>query len=338
MKSTNVLLFLALIYVLHVGKAIFLPFVMALFLWVLIWLLESSFKGLVARTKAPAALGLIARPLSILFIGGIAWAVMAVIVSNLAEASHSFAKYQPNLESIVARFNAWAGTSFNIDKILGEVDLKKLANSVLAEGAGLIRGIVMVIIYLAFLLLEEKSMYKKLPLVFKGKKAFDKAMVEKILSKIRTYLFIKTGSGILTAVLAYAVMKHVGLDFALFWAMLMFAFNYMPTIGSAVASIPPIVLAVLQFDGQIAPIAIVAGGITAIQVGLGNFLEPRILGASVGISPLALIFSLVIWGWIWGFAGMFLCVPIMIIALIVLYNIPSTKKVAILLSQDGENI
>ncbi|MDR0366956.1 MAG: AI-2E family transporter [Rickettsiales bacterium] len=342
-RSTNAekgLLFLAVLCVLRAGRAIFLPLAAAMFLWILIWLLESAFGRLCRRAKLPSAFQELARIVSISAIMGILWLVIEVIGGNLAEASHSFARYQANVGSIVERFNARFGTSFDLAQLVGRIDMASVANEVVGRTAGLIRGVFMAVIYLVFILLEEKSMAKKLPLVFKGglKKLLDRATVDKILGKIGTYLAVKTLCGVLTGAAAYALMRHIGLDFALFWALLMFLFNYIPTIGSIVASLPPIALSLLQFDGAAGPFLAAAVGITAIQVAIGQILEPRIMGARVGLSPLAMIVSLVVWGWIWGVGGMFLCVPIMLIALIVMYNVPGTKKFAVLLSQDGKNI
>lgn len=126
----------------------------------------------------------------------------------------------------------------------------------------------------------------------------------------------------------------VGLDFATFWGMLIFFFNYIPTIGSILATAFPSVLALIQFDSPL-PIIAVIGGITATQMMIGGFLEPRLLGSSLNLGPLVILLSLGLWGSLWGIPGMFLCVPITVIAVIILSHFPQTRTIAILLSGDG---
>ena len=147
---------------------------------------------------------------------------------------------------------------------------------------------------------------------------------------------VKLFTSFLTGLLGYIVMKFVHLDFAMFWAILMFLFNFVPTVGSIISSVFPIMLALLQFNGDLVSFSIVSIGIITIQLLIGNIVDPKIMGKRLNLSPLVLILSLVIWGSIWGVVGMFLCVPIMIIITIVLLQIPSTKKFAMLLTQDGE--
>ena len=142
-------------------------------------------------------------------------------------------------------------------------------------------------------------------------------------------------TSLLTGILAFIIMKSVNLDFATFWAILIFLLNFIPTIGSIVSSAFPILFAVLQFNCDILPISIVTIGIIAIQLLIGNIIDPKIMGKRLNLSPLVLILSLVIWGSIWGVVGMFLCVPIMIILTIILLQFPSTKKFAMLLTEDG---
>ena len=147
---------------------------------------------------------------------------------------------------------------------------------------------------------------------------------------------VKLFTSFLTGLLGYIVMRFVHLDFAMFWAILMFLFNFVPTVGSIISSVFPIMLALLQFNGDLVSFSIVSIGIITIQLLIGNIVDPKIMGKRLNLSPLVLILSLVIWGSIWGVVGMFLCVPIMIIITIVLLQIPSTKKFAMLLTQDGE--
>ena len=139
----------------------------------------------------------------------------------------------------------------------------------------------------------------------------------------------------MTGVLSYLVLVTVGVDFAALWGMLIFLLNFIPTIGSILAVIPPILLSLVQFKG-LTPFFIVMSSLISIQIIIGNILEPRLAGKSLNLSPLVILLSLVLWGKIWGIVGMFLCVPITVILNIVLANFESTKSIAIMLSANGK--
>jgi predicted PurR-regulated permease PerM len=347
MKSNtalNILLLFAVIYVLKEASFIILPFVIALFLWALIWLLDTAFDNLfLQRLGLPRFTASFSRLFSIVTIIGIFYCVVVVIKGNITGVMHAFGGYQANLGEIISNMGAKMGV--DIPARLGEIskglDMKSISGSVLQGFASFLSSITLIIIYLIFLLWEEKSMIRKLPLLLKNSKTKVgevKALINKTLAKIKIYLSIKAFDSLLTGLLAYAVMSWVGLDFAEFWAILLFLFNFIPTIGAITASVLPMSLALLQFKGELAPLLTVTIGIGLIQVSIGYILEPKLMGKSINLSPLVQIFSLVIWGYIWGIVGMFLCIPIMMILSIVLYNIPSTRGIAVLLSEDGESI
>ena len=151
-------------------------------------------------------------------------------------------------------------------------------------------------------------------------------------------MLVKFFTSFLTAIITYIIMESVNLDFSLFWAILIFLLNFIPTIGSIVASIFPILLSLLQYNNTFVPFTIISVGIITTQLIIGNIIDPKLTGNSLNLSPLVLILSLVVWGHIWGIMGMFLSVPIMIIITITLFEFPQTKKIAILLSRDGETI
>ena len=347
MKSTNALNIAAvflIVIVLRAGQNIFLPFVIALFLWALVWLLDNAFDGLFDRLGAASLKRWLSRPLSLALIIGICYFIVAGIRSNIGNVSQSFILYQRNIAQIMERTSAHFGVDIarhvDIPALVDEINIPRLANRVLQNFAGFLSSITMILLYLIFMLLEEKSIKRKFPLVFSNNKRVKEArkIMGEILGKIKTYLFTKTLVSVATGALGYVIMSYVGLDFALFWAIFIFLCNFIPTIGSIVASILPITLALVQFPDTFTPFLICAVGITSVQFLLGNIIEPRVMGKQINISPLVQITSLVIWGYIWGITGMFLCMPILIILTIVLYNIPSTKHIAILMSEDGESI
>ena len=160
------------------------------------------------------------------------------------------------------------------------------------------------------------------------------AVLDRIDRDIRVYIRIKTTLAVATAAFAYTVMAWVGVDFAAFWAVMVFFFYYIPTVGSILAIAAPAVLAWVQFD-HLTPFLIVLLVFGTIQIVTANVVEPTIMGRTLNLSPLVVIVSLVVWGTIWGVVGMFLCVPIMVVALIVLAQFETTRPLAVLLSADG---
>jgi AI-2 transport protein TqsA len=138
-----------------------------------------------------------------------------------------------------------------------------------------------------------------------------------------------------TGAISYAILLVVGVDFAAFWGFVIFLLNYIPTIGSMLGILLPTLLAVVQF-ATIGPVLAVIIGGGATQFLIGNIIEPRLMGTSLNISPLVVLISLAVWGSIWGLAGMFLSVPLTMIAMIVFSYFRPTRPIAIMLSGNGE--
>ncbi|MDE6224324.1 MAG: AI-2E family transporter, partial [Alphaproteobacteria bacterium] len=279
--------------------------------------------------------------LAIITITSIVYFIVIGIKTNINDVSKTFSSYQQNFTLLVDKIMTYFHiTSLNSKTIIQNINIPKLINYVVQNFAGFVSSTAMVLVYILFLILEEKSLINKLPLLFKEKKNLKtvKNIFTKIFSKIRTYMLVKFFTSFLTAIISYIIMKSVNLDFSLFWAILMFLLNFIPTFGSIVASIFPILLSLLQFNDTLLPFTIITTGIIITQLVIGNIIDPKLTGNSLNLSPLVLILSLVIWGHIWGIMGMFLSVPIMIILTIILHEIPQTKKIAVLLTHDGETI
>ena len=194
---------------------------------------------------------------------------------------------------------------------------------------------VLVLAYLFFIFLEQRFFDAKLRMLIKDdKRRRDvQGIIAEIDRDIRSYIGVKTLVSALTAGLSYIIMKSAGLDFAEFWAVLLFVFNYIPNIGSLIATALPAALALIQLD--LTWFLVVAIGITAVQLAMANLVEPNLMGKSLNQSPLVVILSLVLWGTLWGVAGMFLCVPITVVVMIVLSHFPQTRWVPVMLSLDG---
>jgi predicted PurR-regulated permease PerM len=159
--------------------------------------------------------------------------------------------------------------------------------------------------------------------------------LKRISDSIGSYLVLKTVVSLLTGILSYTVLVIIGIDAPLFWAFLIFLLNYIPTVGSLIATLFPACMALLQ-SGELNLALMVIVAVGAIQLIVGNIIEPRVMGNSLNVSSLVVILALSFWGAIWGITGMVLSVPITVIMIILFGQFETTRKIAILLSDRGK--
>ena len=153
---------------------------------------------------------------------------------------------------------------------------------------------------------------------------------------VRQYITVKTITNLATAFISFIIMKLIGIQFAGFWALLIFVLNYIPIFGAVSAITLPVLLALVQPDGGGVRMALLALAclVGAEQV-MSSGIEPRLVGRTLNLSPLVILFSLGVWGSIWGFAGLLLSVPITVTVMLVLSQFESTRGIAIMLSDNG---
>ncbi|HDL18350.1 MAG TPA: AI-2E family transporter [Bacteroidetes bacterium] len=141
----------------------------------------------------------------------------------------------------------------------------------------------------------------------------------------------KTLISLATGLIATIILIVFGVDFAVVWGMLTFLLNYIPNIGSIIATAPPILVAFLQFDSFLRPLWITVL-LLLVQMAMGNIIEPKFMGKSLDLSPLVVILFLIFWGFLWGIVGMILAVPIAATIKIVTANFPALRPVSVLMS------
>jgi predicted PurR-regulated permease PerM len=156
--------------------------------------------------------------------------------------------------------------------------------------------------------------------------------VSTISDKLRRYVLIRTAVSMVNGVAAGLWLWFMDVDFALFWGVMVFLFNYIPTIGSIVAATPPVLLAFVQFGFGWS--LLVALGLLAIDQVLGNYFDPRFLGKALNVSSLVALLSVIFWGWVWGVAGALLAVPLTITIILFCAQVPALQPIAILLGGD----
>lgn len=325
------------VHILIMARELLIPFVIAVVIWYLIISITTVIQKVSFFSHHPP------YPLSLFFAMIICVATLYTIfyffTGNIAEIIRTLPLYQAKLMTLITNVLNY----FGVDKI--PEPLKVLNNSGVitfatnvASTITLIAGNMGVIfVYVLFLLLEHRSFDSKLSYAIQDEKRLKKTqqVIRQISLQIQSYIRVKTALSIVTAFFSYIVMYFVGVDFANFWAQLIFFLNYIPTIGSIIATMLPCLLTIMQFDSW-GPFVIVTPTLISIQFFIGNIVEPKWIGKKVNLSGLVIILSLAIWGSIWGITGMFLCVPIMVILNIIFSNFEKTRFIAIMLSADGE--
>lgn len=319
------------------AESILIPLVFG----VILWYLGTSLKKL--ATKIP----MIGSKLNTTMINVLVFIVLVIgfvglskiITSNIDSLMLSYESYKVNINSLLDKVNdsfninlqeqfTAAQDGFNYGDILGNI-----AGSI----SGVLGDAIIILVYAAFMFSEETSFKKKLTKMFNS--TDEESRVTKILNKISTsfgdYIRLKTYVSLLTGIVGYIFLAIMGVDSPFFWAMLMFLLNYIPTIGSLVATVFPAVFSLMQF-GEFTPFFIILVGLGVIEWVIGNVVEPRLMGTSLNLSPLVTILALIVWGQIWGITGMLLSTPITVVMVIVFSQFANTKRVAILLSQNGD--
>lgn len=323
-------------FVLAEGRELFVPFAIGVMVWYVINALTRQFQRIeVSSWRVPRWLGL---ALSLVLMGVAINLVVDLITANVNQVAKAAPTYAENLDRIVDNVFAWFDLpqAPTFAELIKEIDVAPWIGTLATALSGFAGKLGLVIVYVLFLLMSQGFFGQKLDALFPDSERRQRmqTMIERMQGEIQSYLWIKTLVSILTGLVSYAVLAAVGVDFASFWAFVIFLLNYIPTIGSILGVVFPALLTLVQFDTPV-PFLIVGVGLGAIQFMIGNILEPRLQGASLGLDPLVLIIALIAWGMLWGVAGMFLAVPITVIIMIVLSQFEGGRAIAILMSKDG---
>ena len=338
-KITNGLLILiASVFILMQSKSILIPFVVAIIVWFIIkevkqWISSINF----GKKKLP---GWMSHAVSFIVIFGILSLTVSLLASNINGIAKDIQDgvYDRNVNDIRAQIDQSLGISISeeLRQFSSSFDFSSILSDLLNQLTSLFGNAFLVIIYVLFLMMEERFFAKKLKLFFSqgGRDNSAAEILSKIDHSMGKYISLKTIVSLITGVLSYIALVIIKVEYAFFWSFVIFLLNYIPTIGSLIATIFPALAAMLQF-GSFDKGLVILVAVGAIQVVVGNFLEPKMMGNSLNISGLVVILSLSVWGWIWGIVGMLLAVPIMVMLIIIFAEIPATRGIAILLSDKG---
>ncbi len=327
-----------LVIILIYGQYVFVPFIFALVLWFTVRIFT------VVTQKIPIYGNLVPNWIKKIISTALIFLVLMfssqVVLSSFNSIIKTHHDYDDNISNIIMTLNS----SFDIDvesyvkDNIATLDVKAIAGELFNAISTILSSALMILLFVVFIFIEETQFDKKLQKIFiKNEKKYKSLMetLSKIEWSVARYLGIKTIVSLITGFFSYLVFALCDLNFAVFWAFLIFLLNFIPTIGSLLATVFPAVFSLLQF-GDFSTGLVIFFVVGFIQVIIGNFLEPKWLGNSMNISPLLSIISLVFWGAIWGTTGMIISVPVTVVILIILSQFESYQSLAILLSEKGE--
>ena len=334
MKSSSILLFfLFLVLIFYLGKFIFLPLFLALFFYLIIksvtnkllLSINSKFKVSLSKFNAMAIM-----LFTISIFSYFLWIILELNINAVLQKSNM---YQDNFEKILSYLSK---KPFNLfmkeNDFFGSFDMLTIFSNILNSLSSFAGNFAFVIIFIIFLIFEENHLKKKLNSVLSSSNI---KVLNKINYDIFFYFQLKTITSLLTGIFTFIILFFLENDLAPTFGIFSFFLNFIPFIGSLLSVLLPFIFAAVQFLNFFEP-TLTFFLLLLIQIYIGNFLEPKFMGKTLNISPLVMIIFLTVMGKIWGVAGMFLSVPLLVIILIILRNMKSTKKIAIILSESGE--
>jgi len=357
-------------FLLNQGAKILAPFAMAIF----VWLVMEGFSRVITK-NFPKVPGWLTYVIAVTIVVASIIVFVGVIRGAVEEFVDKSADYERHINAIIK--NAY--TQLNLlappEAILaapvdGEAPIGAAATQEIAAAqpptvaqllssnatslaqlagntvSGLVGDMVLVFIYVAFLILTAGSFSNKLDRIFVRSSDRERARLigKEVRRAMEQYLWVQTALSIIATSLTYVTLLVIGLDNALFWAFVIFVLNYIPTIGSIIATVLPSLFAIVQPlaswpgwmpDDSLLCGAIVFIGVSVWQFLIGNFVAPRMQANSLNLSALVVLLSLAVWGALWGPVGMFLSAPLTVMVMIVLAQIPGARWIAVLLSANG---
>jgi predicted PurR-regulated permease PerM len=242
--------------------------------------------------------------------------------------------YQARLEQLAMQGVVWLDAhgahldGAKVERLIEQAGVMQVVADLFQRLTNLLSNAFLVGLLVLFMLFESGSWSSKMAYVLR-RPAQDLPRFTNAAREVQTYLVVKSALSVVTGAMCGLWVAICGVDFALLWGLLAFLLNYVPTLGMFIATIPPVVVALIQFGPASALLVLV--GYLIINFTLGNLVEPRVMGRALGLSPLVVFMSMVFWSWLWGPVGALLAVPLTMVIKIMLANIEDLRWAAVLL-------
>jgi predicted PurR-regulated permease PerM len=309
---------------------ILVPFLLSLFIAII-------FNPLVAKAshfKIPKAISVI---LVISVFVTIALSLAGLVGKSLNELSQLIPQYREQLReqfiwvtNLLSRYNIQISSAILLEYFDPAIAMGMAANMLSGFGS-VMANLFLIILTVVFMLFEASSFPLKLHFALDDPEMRLK-QIERFLASVNRYIAIKTLVSIATGIIVSTMLWAFGLDFYLLWGVFAFLLNYIPNIGSIIDALPAVTLALVQLG--LPEAGFIGLGYVAINMIMGNIIEPRYLGKGLGLSTLVVFLSLIFWGWLLGTVGMLLSVPLTMILKIGLESSPEGRWLAVLLSDE----
>ena len=366
----GVLLFCFFVAIAYFGRPMIIPLIIAVVLWYLINLLATGLQSIrFAAGVLPRWLALVLS-FAAIFVG--LWLIYAIVASNAAAAMAMLLPQsaddgatisQPNLARLVpselletvrdlvnalpewmgitvptnAEFTASLSAIFdNLRQSIGV--FWSPTRQALGQLTATATTFALVLLYMVFIFMEQGTFEKKVRALTATEQnhANWRRAVGEVKQKVQTYVVIKSVMSLLTAVISLAVYWVFGVQFALFWALMVFVLNFIPVIGSIIAWFLPMVVVVFFSEYTLVQMLGIGFLLLGAQQLVGSIIEPRVAGEALNLSPLVILLSLAFWGALLGLLGLFLAVPLTVMLTSILSHFQGTRWIAILLSRNGQ--
>lgn len=327
---------IAIFWTLYVTRDLVAPFALAIFFWLTIDALARAIDGISSRIPYWFALT-IATVITVAALAGLIVVIADTVGSVVVEAP----RYQARINEIFSWVGGLTGQEITYSSLNERFGITSLMQSALGGFASAIQDVLsdfmLIAIYVVFLFVAQASFPAKMDNLFPDQNRRQRAqrIGSTIRHSIEDYISVQTVVSLIQTVISYIAMVALGLDNALFWALVIFILNYIPIVGGFAAVIMPVLFGLVQFD-SLARVAILGGVLFGAQFIVANTLQPKMMGDSMNMSPLVVILSLTLWGALWGGVGAFLSAPLTVILMIILAQFPTTRWIAVLLSADGD--
>lgn len=317
--------------VLHTASNVFIPMVIA---WFILQVLRPVIKaGKFMRLTPWLNVILVFTVLS-----GLGFLAFNFLTAQVYEFSHVYSQYSDKLGEWITRMMELLGVpadavkSFNWMGIIRD-NMRNISSFVIAFAS----KFVMTLVFLMFMMIEAPYLDEKVDKAFGRNARRVRNILSSISEQVSQYLGTLALISLATGMLAWSALTMLEVKLAAGWGVLTFLLNFIPTVGSIIATIPPVVMAIIQFSPGLFKPFLVLVALTTIQMVIGNIITPKVVGDRLGVSPVVILLSLLLWSMIWGIPGALLSVPIISIIKIVCENIPILSTIAILIGS-GEAV
>lgn len=333
----NIIGFIGIIFLLWVGSSIFIPLLIAAFLWYLMNAISDYYRRVLPYKNGPKIQKIIfdwtAYIATFATVCGVGYLFATQIRPMFSELLTSLPTLQTKLIEFGTYLSKSIGLTFDSNMI---PNITKIAANIGTSIAGIAASMGMVLVYMIFMFIEQSTFNKKFTAMFPARRQYKKIrfILDSIDTNMKKYLFVKTSISAITGIASYFWLQIINVEFAGVWAFIVFITSYIPTIGAIVACGLPILYSLVSAPTLQQPI-LTAVGLIGLQILFGNIIEPKLTGKTLNLSTLAILINLVVWGMIWGIAGMFFSVPLLVALYIICAQFDKTRWIAVLLSADG---